>query len=167
MNPATLVIAIIGGLGATCCIGLIALAAVMFPVFRQARNAARRTICASNLRQIGAAMSLYASDNDGYLPEAGRWMDQIERYGPERILRCPEARTIRRSAYGYAFNSALGSANLSKAKGTTPLVFDSTLLDRNAASGLETLPRPGRHVFAGGPVDNVLLVDGGVMARKQ
>jgi prepilin-type N-terminal cleavage/methylation domain-containing protein/prepilin-type processing-associated H-X9-DG protein len=40
------------------------LAAILFPVFAQARESARQTQCASNMRQIGLAMLMYAEDND-------------------------------------------------------------------------------------------------------
>ena len=43
------------------------LAAILFPVFSQAREKARATACISNLRQLGTAMSLYAIDNDDML----------------------------------------------------------------------------------------------------
>jgi prepilin-type N-terminal cleavage/methylation domain-containing protein len=43
------------------------LAAILFPVFAQAKEAARKTTCLSNLRQFGVAMSLYLGDyEDGY-----------------------------------------------------------------------------------------------------
>ncbi|MCS7209459.1 MAG: DUF1559 domain-containing protein [Fimbriimonadales bacterium] len=38
------------------------LAAILFPVFAQARESARQTVCMSNMKQIGAAMRLYISD---------------------------------------------------------------------------------------------------------
>ena len=41
------------------------LAALLFPVFAHAREKARQTACASNLRQIGMATMQYGSDNDG------------------------------------------------------------------------------------------------------
>jgi len=44
------------------------LAAILFPVFAQAREAARLTQCASNMRQIGLALLSYASDHDDGLP---------------------------------------------------------------------------------------------------
>jgi prepilin-type N-terminal cleavage/methylation domain-containing protein/prepilin-type processing-associated H-X9-DG protein len=43
------------------------LAAILFPVFARAREAARGTSCRSNLRQIGAAMMMYAQDYDEML----------------------------------------------------------------------------------------------------
>jgi prepilin-type N-terminal cleavage/methylation domain-containing protein/prepilin-type processing-associated H-X9-DG protein len=44
------------------------LAAILFPVFARARESARRTHCASNLRQLGLALQMYASDWDGLIP---------------------------------------------------------------------------------------------------
>jgi len=43
------------------------IAAILFPVFARARERARQTTCASNLRQIGMATMQYAGDNDGLL----------------------------------------------------------------------------------------------------
>ena len=44
------------------------LAGLIFPAFSSARARARRTVCASNLRQIGVALELYSSGNNGRLP---------------------------------------------------------------------------------------------------
>ncbi|PQV63852.1 hypothetical protein B1R32_10859 [Abditibacterium utsteinense] len=40
------------------------LAAILFPVFGRARESARRTSCASNLKQLGTAIQLYKQDNN-------------------------------------------------------------------------------------------------------
>ncbi len=40
------------------------LAAILFPVFAQARAAARKTMCLSNMKQITLAMLMYSSDWD-------------------------------------------------------------------------------------------------------
>jgi len=40
------------------------LAAILFPVFAQAREAARKASCQSNLKQIGTGMMMYAQDYD-------------------------------------------------------------------------------------------------------
>jgi prepilin-type N-terminal cleavage/methylation domain-containing protein/prepilin-type processing-associated H-X9-DG protein len=47
------------------------LAAILFPVFAQARDAARKATCQSNLKQFGAAFQMYAADHDGLFPNPG------------------------------------------------------------------------------------------------
>jgi prepilin-type N-terminal cleavage/methylation domain-containing protein len=44
------------------------LAAILFPVFAQARAKARQTTCVSNLRQIGTGLMMYVQDYDGRYP---------------------------------------------------------------------------------------------------
>lgn len=44
------------------------LAAILFPVFAQAREKARATSCMSNLKQSGTAMMMYVQDYDEYFP---------------------------------------------------------------------------------------------------
>ncbi len=45
------------------------LAAILFPVFAQARERARSAACLSNLRQIGAGLLMYVQDYDERLPD--------------------------------------------------------------------------------------------------
>ena len=52
------------------------LAAILFPVFAQAKEAAKKTSCLSNLKNIGLSMTLYGGDNDDYFPNTnvnGLW----------------------------------------------------------------------------------------------
>jgi prepilin-type N-terminal cleavage/methylation domain-containing protein/prepilin-type processing-associated H-X9-DG protein len=74
------------------------LAAILFPVFAQAREAARKTQCLSNLRQQGTALQMYAQDYDEQLPQgtrtiganAWRWMHQTYPYVKNvGIYKCP------------------------------------------------------------------------------
>ncbi len=44
------------------------LAAILFPVFAQAKEAAKKVTCLSNIRQIGLGIFMYANDNDDYAP---------------------------------------------------------------------------------------------------
>src|SRR5271165_1518177 len=44
------------------------LAAILFPVFAQAREKARQASCQSNLKQLGLAFLQYAVDYDGCFP---------------------------------------------------------------------------------------------------
>jgi prepilin-type N-terminal cleavage/methylation domain-containing protein len=45
------------------------LAAILFPVFIQAKAKAKQAACMSNLKQIGTAFVLYMTDNDDVLPD--------------------------------------------------------------------------------------------------
>jgi prepilin-type N-terminal cleavage/methylation domain-containing protein/prepilin-type processing-associated H-X9-DG protein len=44
------------------------IAAILFPVFAGVREKARQSSCASNLRQIGTALAMYAQDHDETMP---------------------------------------------------------------------------------------------------
>src|SRR5258708_24865158 len=44
------------------------LAAILFPVFAQAREKARQTVCLSNLKQMGLAVMMYVQDYDENYP---------------------------------------------------------------------------------------------------
>jgi prepilin-type N-terminal cleavage/methylation domain-containing protein len=49
------------------------LAAILFPVFAQAKTAAKKTSDLSNVKQIGTASAIYTADHDDkYPPQAGR-----------------------------------------------------------------------------------------------
>lgn len=45
------------------------LASILFPVFARAKEAAKKTACLNNLRQIGTANLLYETDNDERMPD--------------------------------------------------------------------------------------------------
>lgn len=49
------------------------LAAILFPVFAQAREKARSTTCLSNLKQIGLGFMMYAQDYDETFTIARQW----------------------------------------------------------------------------------------------
>src|SRR5947209_20476117 len=53
---------------------IVILAGILFPVFAQARDAAKRANCISNLRQIALAHQMYVQDNDDTLPS---WYIQV------------------------------------------------------------------------------------------
>jgi prepilin-type N-terminal cleavage/methylation domain-containing protein/prepilin-type processing-associated H-X9-DG protein len=73
------------------------LAAILFPVFAQAREKARQTQCINNLRQTGTALLMYASDYDNRVPifcfaEYYQFGARIQPYMKNRdILRCPSS----------------------------------------------------------------------------
>lgn len=49
------------------------LASILIPVVGKVREAARNTVCMSNVRQWGQAVILYAEDNDGYYAVRDDW----------------------------------------------------------------------------------------------
>src|SRR5437867_8236871 len=50
-------------------IGIIAvLIAIMMPVLSKARAAANRTVCLSNIRQLGMGILMYCNNNKGWFP---------------------------------------------------------------------------------------------------
>jgi len=49
------------------------LAAILFPVFAQAREKARGASCLSNLKQIGLGINMYMQDNDENFPMLQWW----------------------------------------------------------------------------------------------
>ncbi|MDH4388334.1 MAG: prepilin-type N-terminal cleavage/methylation domain-containing protein [Fimbriimonas sp.] len=64
------------------------LAAILFPVFAQAKLSAKRTVDLSNLKQLGQGITMYVSDNEAYpmmsspsnqVPRT-RWPDAIYAY---------------------------------------------------------------------------------------
>jgi prepilin-type N-terminal cleavage/methylation domain-containing protein len=63
------------------------LAAILFPVFAQARESARQSTCLSHGKQIGLAMQMYAQDYDERCPpvgsaiEPGTLLDGVKRNG--------------------------------------------------------------------------------------
>jgi prepilin-type N-terminal cleavage/methylation domain-containing protein/prepilin-type processing-associated H-X9-DG protein len=84
-------------------IGIIAvLVGILMPALQRARQQAQLTACASNLKNLGQAVYMYAGENRGHLPQyhqtAGAWLwdldfdtrDALVKYGASRdTLYCP------------------------------------------------------------------------------
>jgi prepilin-type N-terminal cleavage/methylation domain-containing protein/prepilin-type processing-associated H-X9-DG protein len=71
------------------------LAAILFPVFNSVRTSARTATCASNLRQISVAISLYVQDNTQRYPLIRQqmgcsWVDTVYPYTKStEVFKCP------------------------------------------------------------------------------
>jgi prepilin-type N-terminal cleavage/methylation domain-containing protein/prepilin-type processing-associated H-X9-DG protein len=90
------------------------LAAILFPVFAQAREAARKTTCLSNCKQLGAALMQYCQDYDetivlnSYGSEA-YWADMLQPYVKNLgILTCPSSTKVTSGTTQDAWVTRLG-----------------------------------------------------------
>ena len=64
------------------------LAAILFPVFAQAREKARASTCMSNLRQLAVALTMYANDNSSRLPTGDHWAQALN-LNASNVYDCP------------------------------------------------------------------------------
>jgi len=115
-------------LGATllgCLVFGVIMAAIMLPVFTQAREKARIAACVSNQLQIARALQMYAADND-VLPAASQWTDKVRPYlRNDYIFACPSAKQLK---CGYAFYRPLSGRKVATIlnPATVPMLFDSS-----------------------------------------
>lgn len=125
------------------------LAAILFPVFAQAKLAAKKTKALSQMKQLGTAVYMYASDvDDFFVPASNRsavgqdptiWPPLVEPYAKNReIFVAPESEgTFAESWNGRAdgsFSRRNQSIGYSDATGVDPT---STAIAGNAAPGTE------------------------------
>ncbi len=75
------------------------LAAILFPVFAQAREKARQTACLNNLKQIGTGTVMYAQDYDENLPYP-YWLPDWDRW-------CEDGHTWRQRILPYTKNNQI------------------------------------------------------------
>ena len=127
---------------------LLLLGALLFPVYTGPDRHNPKTYAISNIKQLGVGTLIYAADYDDRLPIADQWVDLLMPYTKnENLFRSPEVIKQDPTGYGIAFRKEF-SAKPPKYfddPARQVLMFDSTILSRNANSGLETLPNPGRH----------------------
>ena len=87
------------------------LAAILFPVFAQAREKARQTSCASNARQLAYGVLMYAQDYDETLPPTAilssqsangtLWPALVQPYiKNDQVRRCPSDSAGKLNSYG-------------------------------------------------------------------
>ena len=153
---------IVLGVGCGCGIfGVIIMAAILFPVFSQARIRAKSISCMSNIRNLGTAVQMYVQDYDDNFPVADKWTERIYPYYKNyNITRCPSVSTTDNGQYGYAYNDKIAGVNLGKIKNPAiySLIYDSSNLQKNAHDAFTSLPVPARH----GNGNVVTYVDGHV-----
>ena len=83
------------------------LAAILFPVFAQAREKARATACTSNLKQLGTALMMYGQDYDEQMPTGGYPTLRNWEVNPDVD---PKKQKLDGGLYGWAFYRSLMTA---------------------------------------------------------
>lgn len=130
-----IVLGIIGVVGVCGCIPI--LAAILFPVFSQAKLAAITSQNMKQAKQIGTAMHIYLAESDDVFPPADRWTDAIS-----PLISDPttfDSPATEGGEYGYAFNEALGGINLLSIPNleATPMIFNTTISGPNAFGSVD------------------------------
>lgn len=130
------------------------MAAIMFPVFARAKDAAKQSTCLNNVKQLSMALQLYEQDWDSRYPLAENWNEAIGKYVTSSAAQkssgkrggvwvCPAAKSKEPS---YALNKML--AGVSEGDVSFPAetvgIYES-LPGRNQAGGASLLPVPPRH----------------------
>ena len=138
------------------------LAAILFPVFAQAREKARAASCLSNNKQIALAFSMYKQDYDETYPPAvtdpngaNIWWEisvapYIKASNVGGILTCPSAAS---RAWAYSMNwSMSGQSDASAARPSDTILAadaaqDPTLASKDKTSPAYGLPQAGPYFF--------------------
>lgn len=150
------------------------LASILLPVLGKARESARKTQCASNLKHIGLALRMYANDQEGAFPAGGSTgMESLgalyNKYISERkIFRCPsdssvsEANNLNLTAVSDILspNTSFTTASCSYGYDDTHILDDDPgVIIAADAQGTSTTGLSDNHNETG---QNVLYLDGHV-----
>lgn len=109
------------------------LAAILFPVFAKAREAARKTTCLSNLKQLGLGIRMYSQDYDEKFPYANRdwpymafadvWTGVQPYLKNWAMLKCPSDTYAQGWNYDWVANNGGGYPGLQAALPGVPVSY--------------------------------------------
>jgi len=141
------------------------LAAILFPVFAQAREKARAISCLSNMKQIGTGVMMYLQDYDEKYPMAQTWNNtvqvawqglvypyikadktykaadgQLQAWGDGPLFRCPTFPDNQSAIYGPHYD-----------------LFTDEWLDGVASAGKPTIPMAA----VDAPADKIMIAEKG------
>jgi prepilin-type processing-associated H-X9-DG protein len=155
--------ALIGCLGLPL-LGAPILAAILFPVFAQAREKARQTSCLSNCKQMALGTLMYTQDYDEVLPPKDTaWQPMLLPYHRNvKLYRCPSALT---EPVSYAMNAEILGKKLKKVPEaeTVPLLFDAGAHPPYALAA----PTEIAYRHGGKRYGNVAFLDGHAKVQKK
>jgi prepilin-type N-terminal cleavage/methylation domain-containing protein/prepilin-type processing-associated H-X9-DG protein len=136
------------------------LAAILFPVFAQAREKARQSSCANKLKQLGLAMNLYYDDWDGvfqpqrYGEALGNnlgWTDRIRAYNKTfDLFTCPS------SSANYSYTISGGAESWAEGSTSPNAWGEGSLADvKNPALMIQFSECPGSGIVKPDPSKKV------------
>jgi prepilin-type processing-associated H-X9-DG protein len=150
------------GVSLSLVVGLLAFPAA--PTVKRSISSLTRMTCSMNLHNIGLSLQMYTADNQGFLPSADQWRDQIMDYVKnEDLFVCMESTG---TPITYAYNRQISALKLKKIRQPDKVIaFYESDTAAPTAGGPELLPDIPRHL--GG--DNYGFADGHVqwLPRKQ
>lgn len=82
------------------------LAAILFPVFAQAKMAAKKTQALSNVKQIGTAVQIYIIDSDDLYPLAAHNSDPVRGWNWDRFIPVPASQVVAPTDPGWKIDGA-------------------------------------------------------------
>lgn len=169
------------------------LAAILFPVFAKAREKARQSSCASNLKQIGLAVMQYVQDYDEAMPPRGdygtptvnvSWRQRVQPYARSvQIFECPSnpsKNTVADIAFGsipaikmsYAINERMSAQSQAAFNAPAEKIMVAEMksqpfTDFGSSWWYDAMPGYWVYGFAGhSGMANYLFGDGHVKAMK-
>ncbi len=122
------------------------IAAILFPVFQKVRENARRTACASNMKQIGLAFLQYTQDADERMPNGSGFRDATNNFQGDGsgwagqlypvikstgVFHCPNdgtaaSGTLVPVSYGFNINAAAAASAGFQSPASIVLLFEVT-----------------------------------------
>ena len=124
------------------------LAAILFPVFAQAREKARQTSCLSNTKQLSLALMMYAQDYDEQLALIRRersWVYMAQPYLKSyALLRCPSDTSTNWAPNPAAFDPANPATYITAFRVTSYALngFLSPEITTNSYTSLASIDKP-------------------------
>ena len=92
------------------------LAAILFPVFAQAKAAAKKTTCLSNMKQIGLASMMYLNDYDGAYPQVKQSDAQPDVDDADGSIEDPDYGSVFALIFPYTGGGTITEDDISKQK---------------------------------------------------
>ncbi len=137
----------VGGL----CIVVPILAAILLPVFAQAKLAAKQTATVANAKQHAFGLIMYTADWDDKMPH-DNWCDSTSQYiKHENAFASKIEQRGEETRYDFALTATLLGKSVRDVEDIriSIMTFESKNNEKNQVGGPELLPMPGRYRVSG------------------